>query len=417
VFLPVAFVQLPAQSGDQFAISIAAGRDLNGDCTPDLVIGDGTPLDGADVWFVSGRDGSVLARHESRGGPSTVSVDLVGDIDGDGSSEVAISVIHASVRPGSAEIVSGRTGTTLWKVRGEDFGLRECDVRAAGNVDEDGCPDLIVVGSRVIEPYHTAATVLVVSSRKASVIWGVDSEPLRGIKYLGMRLATTAAVGDVDGDDRDDIAISWENHRPRSGRVVLYSGRTGLLLREFSGTEAEVDFGYGLDGGIDFDGDLRPDILVGSPGLSRVRVYSGRDGSLLRSIEGTDLRGGDESKGDAFGECVRFLRDTSGDGVPEILVGAPLDTLFLGAAMVCSGRSNLIQFEIEGGQDCYAGRALAAAGDIDRDGIEDFAVGSVPNGRSQSGLVRVFSGKSGRLLLRIDRNWLMRAKRPASTPR
>ena len=75
-----------------------------------------SPLDGADVWFVSGRDGSVLARHASRLGPSNVSVDLLGDVDGDDVSEVAVSVRHgyAYDRPASAEIVSGRTGATLW---------------------------------------------------------------------------------------------------------------------------------------------------------------------------------------------------------------------------------------------------------------------------------------------------------------
>src|SRR5262245_10011508 len=97
-------VQEPASEGDQFAISIAAGGDLNGDCVPDLVIGDATSMDGSDVWFVSGKNGTVLrrleTRYESRCSYSHVDVELIGDVDGDGSQDVAVSFSFPFVRAG-----------------------------------------------------------------------------------------------------------------------------------------------------------------------------------------------------------------------------------------------------------------------------------------------------------------------------
>jgi len=427
-------VQQPAPQGDHFAVSFAAGRDLNGDQIPDLVIGDATPLVGAEVWFVSGRDWSVLSRHAIKDAPLGVSVDLIGDIDRDGSPDVAVCG-RAYAQPGSAEIVSGRSGSTLREIRGQEFGLRECIVRAAGDVDGDGCPDLIIVGSRALK-VSTASSVLVVSGLKGSVIWSVEDEAQWGIRYSASTKISTAAVGDVDADGRNDIVVCWKHDKPRSGRVVLYSGRTGLPLREFSGTESELDFGYSLDSGVDFDGDLRPDILIGSPDFyprsgvrarGRVRVFSGRDGSLLRMLDGTDFPRPDVmSEADHFGECARFVRDTNRDGFPEILVGSPEEGLLEGSAYLCSGKSGSILLAIEGwatieaglvGGDRYFGRELAAGGDIDRDGVEDFVVGDHPCVRAETGLVRVFSGKTGYPLRSIDRKSLLGPMAPPSTPR
>jgi len=207
-----------------------------------------------------------------------------------------------------------------------------------------------------------------------------------------------------------------------------------LLVRELSGDEEEHDFGYSLDGSVDFDGDRRPDVLIGSPAFGcgsgargRVRVVSGRDGALLRMLDGIEFYRLGVTESDQFGECVRFVRDTTGDGIPEILVGSPEEDLTSGAAYLCSGTTGSILSAIHGHMDPvvsgipdgdrHIGRALATAGDVDQDGVEDFAVCNVPYCRGQFGLVRVFSGKTGKVLLRIDRESLLRAKPIVTSPR
>lgn len=431
MFLPPVFVQQPVPQGDLFAVSFAAGHDLNDDRIPDLAIVDATPLDGVDVWFVSGRDGSVLARRESRSAPGWGSVEFLGDIDCDGYSEVAVAVTHYE-RPGRVEILSGRDASVMRTISGGELGVRlGWAVRAAGDVDGDGSPDLIVSGTQSIDASHTQTCVFVVSGGSGSVVWSVTDEPARE-----RPLASFAGIGDVDGDGRDDVAVGWRSNDPRVRRVILYSGRTGLPLREIPGEKAESDFGHSLDGGVDFDGDLRPDILVGSPEFgcpsrtsARVRVYSGCDGSLLRMLDGINFPRVDFCESDQFGECARFVRDTNGDGIPEILVGSPEEGLFEGSAYLCSGRTGSILYAIEGkfactsGAQCdqddyHTGRAVAAGGDIDLDGVEDFVVGNEPYDRGQWGRVRAYSGRTGKLLLVLDRERLLQAEPPApSTPR
>jgi hypothetical protein len=249
-----------------------------------------------------------------------------------------------------------------------------------------------------------------------------------------------AGIGDVDQDDTDDIAVSdFAHDTPASdtlldARVVVYSGRTGQPMFEIPAGKKEPNFGCTLDGGSDFDGDLRPDILVGStdpyepPRVGgNVRVYSGRDGSLLRSLvrPTPSERLWDE---DSFGEVARFIGDLNGDSHPDLIVGAPEDGAFWGTAYVLSGLDGKALHLVEGhcdGQkpgepdrgDHHVGRTLSRAGDVDRDGTEDFVVGNCPCDRLQFGLVRVFSGKSGKLLLSIDRESLLHPKPIGSASR
>jgi hypothetical protein len=274
-------------------------------------------------------------------------------------------------------------------------------------------------------------TVFVVSGGSGSVVWSITDEPARETS-----LASFAGIGDVDADGRDDVAVCWQRDAPRRRSVVLYSGRTGQPLRELTGAKSELDFGNSLDGGADFDGDLRPDLLVGSPDfytrsdpLGRVHVYSGRDGSVIRILDGTRFGRPDACDSDCFGECARFVRDVDGDGVPEMLVGSPEEGLVEGSAYLCSGRTGSILHAIEGKFACtsggkceqddyHTGRAIAAGGDIDLDGVEDFVVGNVPYDRGQWGRLRAYSGRTGILLLELDRERLMQAESPPpSTPR
>ena len=91
---------------------VDTGADLDGDDTDDFLLrttnGDRptTPLDCFATFFVvSGRGGSVLARIDLRlpGGPPSGA--FLGDVDGDGRSEVAVAVPHAD--SGSLRVFSG----------------------------------------------------------------------------------------------------------------------------------------------------------------------------------------------------------------------------------------------------------------------------------------------------------------------
>lgn len=114
-----------------------------------------------------------------------------------------------------------------------------------------------------------------------------------------------------------------------------------------------------------------------------------------------------ESQGDFFGASVRGIGDINGDGVPELLAGAPCNSLnasYSGSARVLSGSNGAVLHTYWGDVvDERLGWSVSGAGDLNQDGIPDFLIGApgdTDNGVS-SGSVRAFSGFDGSLLYLI----------------
>lgn len=116
-------------------------------------------------------------------------------------------------------------------------------------------------------------------------------------------------------------------------------------------------------------------------------------------------------KSSRAGAAVAVAGDVNGDGLSDFLIGAPQrDALSQnrGAAILVMGRSsgwgsqpvNVIGFVLEDDlADSKAGWAVAAAGDMDEDGLDDFAVGAPyrtinPGGLTNAGRMYVLYGKT-----------------------
>lgn len=280
-------------------------------------------------------------------------------------------------------------------------------VAAAGDVDADGVPD-VLVGAPLDESQAGAGYVF--SGRDGHLLHRfVGTQPGRGYGRAA------ASAGDIDGDGHDDVMFGAPMTDVgtiiRAGSAFVYSGRDGTLLLQFDGSGAEDLLGSSLASVSDVNADGIPDLAVGAAGASLsnrsrtgyAHIYSGRDGSLVRRHEGTDAD-------DAFGCAVDGVGDWNGDGVPDYAIGAryasSLTTAHVGSVFVYSGSggAQLARFDGTATGDFF-GVSLAGASDVDADGVPDLVVGASlarPGGLVNAGSVFVHSGHDGRLLHRVD---------------
>jgi hypothetical protein len=114
------------------------------------------------------------------------------------------------------------------------------------------------------------------------------------------------------------------------------------------------------------------------------------------------LRYGDERiPGRSFGACVAFVGDVDGDGTADFVAGDPGagGAAFFGRGgfRLCSGATGATLTERFGATaEERLGFAVAGLGDVDDDGVPDFAV-SAP-GRPPGGAVDVYSGATATIL-------------------
>lgn len=259
-----------------------------------------------------------------------------------------------------------------------------------GDLDGDGVPDLAIGAPGL----GAAGAVLVYSGASRLEIRRYVGEP--GAPIGGV----VAAVGDIDNDGVGDLLVGAPEAgvfpQLRRGLVRVYSGRNGELLREHFGRIDNGQFGFSAAAAGDLDRDGWADYAVGRPRAeASVFVYSGQTGLPIQTI--TAFAG---SQSD-LGYSMTPFGDVNGDGIADLLIGAPRMTLgsrtLAGVVMVFRGLGASQSLVSVGGQDRFhqLGEAVSGLGDIDGDGFPDFAVGG---GGGASPPLRVHSGRDGRLL-------------------
>ena len=155
------------------------------------------------------------------------------------------------------------------------------------------------------------------------------------------------------------------------------------------------EYAASLDGGRDVDGDGIGDVLVGAPGASGGGHKSGR-AFLYSGVDGSLLATFDgEAAHDDFGKDVSFVDDLDGDAVPDVVVGAPLHDAGWtndGKVYVYSGASGLLLSTVTGGgtDQAQLGVSVAGIGDVDGDGAGDVLVGAP--GLGGGGIAHLYSG-------------------------
>ncbi len=183
------------------------------------------------------------------------------------------------------------------------------------------------------------------------------------------------------------------------------------LLRTHQGTQASESFGSTVASIQDIDGDGIPELVAAAPyfdaqgvtSAGAVFVYSGASGNLIYQLEGT-------AAWDNFGRSLCVGADADGDGIQDIIVGAPsADPGGLngaGSVYLFSGATGTIIHQWDGqNQSDGFGISVALVGDLNQSGFSDVAIGANrfdPNGAIDAGAVFLYDGLTGAQLFQVD---------------
>jgi len=311
--------------------AVASAGDVDNDGVGDfLVAGSGfgswSKRANPSVRVFSGVDGHQLLVIPS---PSTAdgfgwAVTGGADFDGDGHDDIVVSSPFErghGVVSGRVRAYSGKTGKQIHEFQplweGDQFGI---SVAMAGDVDKDGVGDVVIGANR--GPARTDYGLAMVYSGKTGGMLRIATG-MNSVERIGW---TVAGAGDVDNDGYPDFMAGAEN-RPVA---YVFSGRDGKLLYTKTPQNRSSVAGAG-----DLDGDGYADFMLGTSRGRDVIVYSGKDGSELRKL--TSL-GGD------FGTTLCAVPDIDGDSIGDLAVGAPS----IGVVGLFSGKTGGLLFRLSG---------------------------------------------------------------------
>lgn len=380
---------LGQDSRDELGSSLAVG-DVTGDTIGDLVIG------------VRQGDGRTNARADAgevvviAGGP----------------------LIPTSIRAGAAQTI----------VYGPSDSANLGDAVAVGDLNADGIGDIIMGAGRADSPERGGAGVVFVVYGRTDLDRSIDlNEDTADVRLYGNQaggaLGRQLAVGDFDADGVDDVAMAAPREglafdRIRAGVVYVFFGKRGLergievypgatgglaTAVAVRGPTPDSLLGHALAAG-DVDGDGIDDIVMSAAvpaPFGRIdsgdvfvvfgdrNLAEGQVIDLANPLE-VDLKILGPQPGDHFGRGLG-TGDVNGDGVADILVGAPtapfVPSILTGRAYAIFGRPFQVHTILDVGadgadvalagphMDAELGAAVAAA-DMNGDGHDEWIVGS-----------------------------------------
>jgi hypothetical protein len=311
-------------AGEFSSYSVSSAGDVNDDGIADLIIG----AYGSDPNGYSGRSYVVFGKstgfsptlnlsdlngangfaiHGIAGEGSSNFVSSAGDVNGDGIDDVIIGASEASpngYNSGQSYVVFGKrtgfsptlnlsdlngaNGFTINGIKKEDYS--GISVSSAGDVNHDGIADLIIGASGADPNGDGSGQSYVVFGKSTgfnptfnlSSLNGADGFAINGIKSGDNLGVSVSSAGDVNGDGIDDVIIGTPNADPNgydSGQSYVVFGKSTGFSPTFNLSSLNGANGFAINGikasgsgfsvnsAGDVNGDGIADLLIGAPNV------------------------------------------------------------------------------------------------------------------------------------------------------
>ncbi|KIE05154.1 FG-GAP repeat protein [Candidatus Jidaibacter acanthamoeba] len=363
-----------------FGYSVSSAGDINGDGYDDVIIGahswwrtPGEHVSKSYVVFGSksalsadfnGKNGFVIQGNVQALG---YSVSSAGDINGDGYDDLIIGAPYTNSNAGAAYVIlgskepfpaifevstlNGVNGFIINGVKGKDICLG-LTVAKAGDINGDGYSD-VIMGTG----FNAGAAYVVFGNKSpfpvslhSSDLDGNNGFAIVGAKKQGTIGNSVSSLGDFNGDGIDDLVTNelFSNGNDyRIGNIYVLFGSRSPFSPSFDIADVNGNNGFAIKSEVygdprcignqvsglgDINGDGLGDLIIGNTLMSNfgsVNILYGSGKAFPASIgcnyfngvRGITIEG--IRKSGYLGGSVGYAGDVDGNGVNDIIIGAP----------------------------------------------------------------------------------------------
>lgn len=199
-------------------------------------------------------------------------------------------------------------------------------IAGIGDIDLDGCDDFVIGEEGDDAGGLNAGAAHVISGRTGSLLYKFNGEYPNDRHGIGV-----SGAGDINDDGWPDIVVGSDLYNGWTGKAYVYSGKDGTLLIDITGEATGDRFGHFVSTAGDMNGDGFGDLLLsayindaGGHYAGRAYVVLGDNGIYPKSINASaaDFIFTGEAPDDRLGVSIASAGDLNNDGTDEIIVGA-----------------------------------------------------------------------------------------------
>jgi FG-GAP-like repeat len=239
--------------------SVAIG-DIDGDGRNDVVVGNSF----AAIAVFHQNPSGTLDPASLHATPDSKCV-RIADLNHDGRADV----VSAGWATDSVTVFLQQTGGSLAPPVVYSAPHSGYDDLEVGDINHDGLTDVAVMSGQL----YATPNVSVLYQQPAGTLGGLTS------RFVGVNMLSSGlGIGDVDGDRRNDLVVSFGGNRPTSG-LAVFSQLVDGTLPTTPATLASYDIPEAVEVG-DVSGDRQGDVVVAHGGWFALGVYVQAGGAL-----------------------------------------------------------------------------------------------------------------------------------------